>query len=199
MRELFAFESKDSMPYPEGRNPWGLSDTSVGGPILMSEQELQFLLDVLPNKGLYLEIGTWTAAGLGWIADRKPGLHCVGVDCFEGPPTRRLWFALGNWEQRPNVDLYLGRVENLRWREGSCDVVLVDGDHTGEAVARDLSIADDLVKGGGVILAHDYGRLEDHPEVTPAVDAFCAEHGYVIEQRADSLVLLRWHQPEDRG
>lgn len=193
MRDLLPSEtqSKDVAPYPEGRNAFGLTDVSVCGPILMTPAELEFLLASIPERGTYLEIGTWCSAGLCWVADRRPEVHCIGVDCFDGPPNRRLFAAMANWDQRPNVELYLGRVERFAWRENHFDAVLVDGDHSADAVTRDLAIAADLVKSSGVILAHDYDA-DGHSEVKPAVDEFCDDHGWLISGRADSLVLLRY-------
>jgi predicted O-methyltransferase YrrM len=188
---LLPCESLDGAPYPEGRNAFGVADVSVCGPILMTRAELEYLLAAIPERGTYLEIGSWCSAGLGWVADRRPHVHCIGVDCFEGPPNRRLFAAIANWDLRPNVNLYLGRVEDFMWRDNHFDVILVDGDHSGDAVARDLSIAADLVKTCGVILAHDYDA-SGHPEVKPAIDAFCEEHGWLIAGRADSLVLLQY-------
>lgn len=183
-------ETTEGLPYPEGRNTFGLSDVSVCGPLLLTPAELEFLLQAISEQGTYLEIGSWTAATLAWIADRRPGVHCVGVDCFEGTPARRLLAALVNWDQRPNVDLYLGRVEHLAWLPASCDAALVDADHRGAAVYRDLGIAAGLIKPGGVLLAHDYGK-PDHAEVGPAVDRHCTDRGWRIVDRADSLVLMR--------
>jgi hypothetical protein len=177
--------------YPEGRNPWGQSDVSVCGPILMTEPELAFLLSVIPERGAYCELGSWSASGLSWIADRRPEVRCVGVDSFEGPSNRRMFGALANWGLRPNVDLFLGRIEHFAWQCDYFDAVLVDGDHHGFAVYRDLSVAEQIVKRHGVILTHDCGA-PDHAEVQPAVERFCAERGWVIAQRCDSLALLRW-------
>jgi len=190
-RELLPIESYDGAPYPEGRNAWGLADVSVCGPVLMTAAELEFLVQAIPQRGRYCEIGSWCSAGLSWIADRRPEVYCVGVDCFEGPPNRRLFAALANWDQRPNVDLFLGRVENFAWRDSYFDVVLVDGDHRADAVYRDLSIAAEMAKSAAIVFAHDYGSV-GHPEVQQAVAQFCEEAAWAIVGRVDSLVKLQW-------
>lgn len=193
MRDLLQCEREadeaNGAPYPEGRNPFGMTDVSVCGTILMRPPELDFLLAQIPQQGTYCEIGTWCAAGLAWIADRRPDVHCVGVDCFEGPPQRRIWPALANWDLRPNLDLYFGRVQHFSWRDNYFDVVLVDGDHAGEAVFRDLGIAAAIAKLAGRLFAHDYGE-PGQPDVADAVDRFCAQCKWQIVGRAESLVLL---------
>jgi len=190
-RELLPIESKDGAPYPEGRNTFGLADVSVCGPVLMTRGELDFLLESVPLRGRYCEIGSWCSAGLSWIADRRPEVYCVGVDCFEGPPTRRLFAALANWDQRPNVELFLGRVENFAWRDSYFDVCLVDGDHRADAVYRDLAAAAEMCKSSASMFAHDYGS-DGHREVKQAVDQFCQEQAWAIVGRVDSLVKLQW-------
>lgn len=181
-------DAPDAPPYPEGRNTFGLADISVCGPILMSGEELEFLLSEIPESGVYVEIGSWTASGLSWIADRRPNVRCIGVDCYEGQPSRRLLAAIVNWDVRPNVDLYLGRSEHFAWR-AEADRVLVDACHLGEAVLRDLRIAAQIVKPGGKILAHDYSNV-GHLGVRPAVDQFCASDGWKICGQGGSLVAL---------
>lgn len=190
MREKLTIESEDATvpPYPEGRNTFGLADVSVCGPVLMSKEELEFLLACVPQSGVYIEFGSWTASGLAWIADRRPGVRCIGVDCFEGSPSRRLLAAIVNWDQRSNLDLYLGRIEHFAWRP-EADVILVDACHDGTSVLGDLRVATALLKPGGRLLAHDYGS-PGQPDVAPAVDIFCAEYGWRVGGCCGSLVSL---------
>lgn len=191
MREVEPFEVIGAEPYPEGRDPFGLADVSVCGPMLMTEREREFLLRSLPAKATYCELGTWAAATLCWIADRRPEVHCVGVDFFRGLSQRRLLAALANWELRRNVDLFLGPIERFAWRDSYFDLVLVDADHTADGVYRDLDVAANLAKSTGMILCHDYGSPAQ-PEVKPGVDRWCEEQGWIPAEQVDSLIVLRW-------
>lgn len=51
------------------------------------------------------------------------------------------------------------------------DLLLIDGDHTLGAVRTDCGLAMEIIKPGGYMLAHDYGR-ESLPDVYQAVNEF---------------------------
>lgn len=68
----------------------------------------------------------------------------------------------------------------------SVDMVYIDGDHSYTGVQRDLLLALNWVKPGGLICGHDYcmnpAKAQHHYEfgVKQAVDEFCAQHGLRI-------------------
>lgn len=188
-RERLAIETDTGDAYPEGRCIFGLCDLSVCGPMLLDAAERDLLLELIPETGEYLEVGCWTASTLSWIADRRPGVHCVGVDCYEGPTQRRMFAALANWDLRPNVDLFFGRADRFHWEPGRCDVVFVDGHHGAEAVYDDLVMGSKILKPGGKLLAHDYNK-PDHPGVAAGVFKFCTDHGWQIDRQVCTVVVL---------
>lgn len=73
-----------------------------------------------------------------------------------------------------------GRFEDevplLRDRGVVCDGAFLDGFHSEEAVTRDLNLALMVVRKGGFIAFHDYGRCAEtgHPgfAITPVADKF---------------------------
>ena len=59
------------------------------------------------------------------------------------------------------------------------DFIYIDGNHHYEYVKRDIELAVELVKAGGVIGGHDYS----HPrwrEVKEVVDAYCEKNGVTL-------------------
>lgn len=56
----------------------------------------------------------------------------------------------------------------IDWQDGSLDMIFIDGDHTYEAVKRDIYWATRIVRSGGIICGHDYDS-SDFPGVTTAV------------------------------
>lgn len=62
------------------------------------------------------------------------------------------------------------------------DMVFVDGDHSNEAVQKDIDVWLPKIEAGGIILFHDY----KHPKVpglTVVVDAAMTEHTKIGEER----------------
>jgi hypothetical protein len=61
----------------------------------------------------------------------------------------------------------------------SLDAIYIDALHTYKAVLKDLEGARKVVKSGGIIMGHDYGKK--FPGVIKAVDEFCEKNGLQIE------------------
>ena len=57
---------------------------------------------------------------------------------------------------------------------GPIDLLLIDGDHTEDGVREDCSVAGEIVKSGGVMLAHDYGR-DSLPDVWRVMNKYTAQ------------------------
>jgi predicted O-methyltransferase YrrM len=77
------------------------------------------------------------------------------------------------------------------------DLVFIDGDHSSDAVFRDLILAADLLpRDGGVLVAHDYtdaqerGRPRWTIEVQQAVDRFLAVRPFRKRRLKGLLVAL---------
>jgi hypothetical protein len=71
--------------------------------------------------------------------------------------------------------------------DGSVDLVYIDGDHSYEAVKRDMDRSWPLLREGGVLAGHDlctnWARADRSYDfgIRQAVDEFCAEHGVKID------------------
>ena len=66
-------------------------------------------------------------------------------------------------------------------RENFFDWAYIDGGHSEEEVFRDIKLVLPLVKPGGIIAGHDYGRPNLHPGVTLAVDKAFGKPHHVYE------------------
>ena len=72
------------------------------------------------------------------------------------------------------------------------DFVFLDGDHSEKGINADLAAWWDVLRPGGLLAGHDYGRPR-FPAVKPAVDAFAHAHG--LELRFERKVWSLW-KPE---
>jgi predicted O-methyltransferase YrrM len=66
----------------------------------------------------------------------------------------------------------LSRLAYHQLRYQSLDFVYIDGDHSYDAVKKDLQIYYYRVKHGGMVAGHDF----NHQDVARAVTEFCARH-----------------------
>lgn len=155
----------------------------------MEPDEVALLVWNIPERGRYLEVGTWVGACAALVADARPGVEVVCIDTFESCPMNApLWVV----NQRPNMRLWLGRSTDFAalCRDAWFDTVLVDADHKEEGVLADLLAVERLVVPGGVILAHDY--IESvWPGAFNAINRFCSERPWRITEQAVGLVVLR--------
>jgi predicted O-methyltransferase YrrM len=113
--------------------------------------------------------------------------HVWSVDWHQGDPHAGegdSWapfnFNLIRYGVKDRVTVCLGRFEDqvpdLARQGVVTDGAFIDGMHDEESVSRDLALALLLVRPGGFIAAHDYGRgvTTGHPDfkITPVMDAF---------------------------
>lgn len=68
------------------------------------------------------------------------------------------------------------------------DFVYVDADHAEEAVRKDILAALPLIRRGGLLCGHDYGR-KLHPGVTPAVHSTVGKPDHVYEDSSWVVVV----------
>jgi SAM-dependent methyltransferase len=151
----------------------------------VSRSELAFLVGLLPERGLFLEIGTASGVTAALVADARPGLTVLCQDTFNDHDAAHV---VGNepcrvdhWRrnQRRNMVLWLGPVEWLpRIGPGLLpDAILVDAGHEEPDVARDLDVAGALLAPGGTLFVHDYAEPK-LPGVRVAADRFAAREGF---------------------
>lgn len=101
--------------------------------------------------------------------------HAGGYETWEGYRANLIGYRVDD-----RVESIRGRFEEevpkLAARGVVCDGAFLDGFHTEEAVTRDLNLALTVVKPGGWIAFHDYGRsaATGHSgfAITPVADKF---------------------------
>lgn len=170
------------------------------------KNEADFVLSLLPQNGSLLEIGTYHGFTISYMAAERPDVKFVSVDPF---PQKRLddktdKYPIGNtklWEQnkRQNNELFIGDIVGYIDYIVKCssvdgmrqfDVIFIDGNHYYDYVIIDLENSIPLVKNGGVIAVHDYGK-DSHRDVKIAVDEFVNKTAWFITEIKESVVILR--------
>jgi predicted O-methyltransferase YrrM len=162
----------------------------------MLRSEIQAILDVIPQQGVVLEIGTFHGLTVSKWAIQRPGVVFVSVDPLRWRSAGLKWYD----NRRPNMRLMTGTVDDLVLLAVGAifDVAVVDGDHAFDACHHDLEVCRTLIKPDGVLVAHDYAVAagkRPQKEVKPAVDAFCEKHGYRIDLVVGTTAFLR-QKPE---
>lgn len=169
----------------------------------MSASELTWLAEQARAADRVIEIGCALGRATRALGDHVRGV-VVSVDPWTGDyandnGTTARWFrklapsgsAMFAAFQGHVGDLIAsGRVQPVRATsqvahaslaaEGLVDLVFLDGDHRAAEVARDIEMYRPLVRPGGVLAGHDYGR-PDWPGVRQVVDAVFGDAVQVVE------------------
>lgn len=166
----------------------------------ISEDQVEFLLARLPEAGRLLEIGSASGTTAAFIADRRPRASIVCVDNYDGLALHlEVALRLMDWRrnQRRNMALWIGTSAALRQQldpAARFDLAFVDADHSFDCTLDCLGDAAEMLAPGGRIVAHDW-LDPSWPDVAPAVRAFCAGSGFVVEAEAEHICALA--RPED--
>ncbi|MFZ5832411.1 MAG: class I SAM-dependent methyltransferase [Planctomycetota bacterium] len=145
--------------YPEERTVEGCAGVS-----LMDPAEREAILEAIPSDRpqMVLEFGTFCGATARWLADRRRLTTFVTVDDYSAFPDRCPVEAVANYRAAKYRNLRLVAATTRQfaalWTDRAWDMVIVDAQHLHEFVARDLNYARDLVRPGGLVVAHDYGH-----------------------------------------
>jgi len=152
-----------------------LPDGCLAGARLFPDREA--MLHVLPKGGVAGEIGTWKGEFSALIAEIcVPEIfHLFDIDF--GPlkePPGKVVKHLGD------SSVSLARTPNA-----SFDWLYIDGDHSYDGVAKDLSAAGRAIKPGGYLMCNDYTNWCS-PSVSPygvarAVNDFVIANDYSVE------------------
>lgn len=131
----------------------------------------------VPFGGLVVEIGCQLGRTSSIILQvgRDAGYRSVHID----PYTEQLeylfpWIKLAHGIGTPFTFCCM-RTDQAHaewgWARG-IDLLLIDGDHTEAGVHKDTKFAEEFVRPGGILCAHDYGR-ESLPDVYTVLRKFC--------------------------
>jgi hypothetical protein len=148
-------------------------------------QVFDFLLQEMPENGVFVEGGAWLGKSSSYLCDKaaeiRPNAQIFIVDTWKGSVNELETFhklAVTN-------DVYAMFLENMGERkftpirktsleaapdfaDNSIDVMFIDMEHTLNAVRADIRAWFPKVKPGGWMAGHDYGT--GWPDVVKAVD-----------------------------
>jgi predicted O-methyltransferase YrrM len=156
----------------------------------LSENEGNELSKLSKGK-IVLEIGSYCGRSTVAMSEAKV---IFSIDPHDSsttephPKINTLPIFLKNVTEIPIIPL-LGRIEEIEKYliPETFDMVFIDGDHSYNACLRDISIAERIIKKGGIITIHDYGtgysQLQD---VTKAVNYVWPRNSFRV---IDSLVV----------
>ena len=145
----------------------------------MSEHELQWLGEQAANKKLIIEIGSYMGRSTRVMGDATSG-RVVAVDDWFGPRNESDVNTDGTpftEDERSEIEakfhIYLsdliqaGKVLPVKMDYNEMeyseeldvqpDMVFIDGDHSYEAVMRDISLWRERLVSGGMLCGHDFG------------------------------------------
>lgn len=161
-------------------------------PTAMSAGEQERLAELASDQ-LVLEVGAQHGASTVVMAKRARRVHSVDwhrgdFDAGEGDTLMFYWRNLLRHGVRDRVVTHVADSADVlpALTVEYFDGVLVDSCHDEGAVRRDIELVRPLVKPGGWLAFHDYGRFG----VTAAVDELAATLGTTPEV-TDSLAVLR--------
>lgn len=143
------------------------------------------------NGSLIVEVGCFLGRSVSFLSVEatRSGKN-IQIDCIDSwdPDNCDVWFAdaIGNRTELRGIEVYqrflknTGSLRNVRpikmtsveasqlYENESIDFLMIDGDHSYEAVSEDLKAWFPKVKVGGIISGHDW----DHDGVSKAVTEF---------------------------
>lgn len=162
-----------------------------------AKQEADWMIELLPQGGIFIEVGTYHGVTVAYLADNRLDSLFISIDPFPGwegiDRLRNCAGSLEYWERnrRKNTRLLVGTLQDaeILFKPGIADIVFVDGNHLYDPVLADLRISQILVKPGGKILVHDYGRKHQE-DIERAVEVFMAESGWKYKRKVWTTALL---------
>lgn len=156
----------------------------------MEEAELQWLAEQASSRSSILEIGCYMGRSTRAFADNTDGKVLV-IDDFLGPRDSGSWNPLtghpyteeerqgifSKFEENLSDHLDSGKVQVLKMdfskveeyfseRNIKPDLVFIDGDHSYEAVSRDIKYWKKRIVSGGLLCGHD----SPYPPVSKAIN-----------------------------
>lgn len=159
----------------------------TGVPGWLTEAEELHMLAMaqdVPAKGTIVEIGgEWGRSASIWCKGAKKDVAIITVDPFASDEVFEAHIhnlMEAGFTSRTSIVQERSEVAYTSFNDDSIDLLFIDGDHTYEAVKRDLELWSPKVKSGGIILMHDMGKGSGahylHYEVARAVQEFAEGH-----------------------
>lgn len=156
----------------------------------------QKMVDISQDGAVFLEIGTWIGRSTIYmgeaIKESNKNIHLYSIDSGTGSPEHKeyiqryhnnvasiLTHHIVEADLCSYITYIMGRseIEVKLFADNSLDFVFIDGDHSSEAIARDINMWWPKVKEGGVLAGHDYyvsgyhtHEYIYHPDIKNVVD-----------------------------
>lgn len=161
-----------------------------------------YIFTVLPEKGTFVEIGTYQGKSICYMAELVKYRHKM-IKLYSIDNYCNIGYSYPiNYETALENLSHLGISEYVTllkndslqalhyFPDNSIDGVFLDGDYRYENVLLDLNCWYEKIKNGGILAGNNYTRISS---VREAVDKFCAEkciHFSILEQ---SFIILVNH------
>ena len=188
------------------QDQWGIAMQGCAGVITdainmaITELKAQPNFELRESKIIYIEIGTGEGKTVVQVCKilEKAGVDylAVAVDIQDAWSFNQEKYLENIQEYVHSVELDLsGSPEALkRFKDEEVFAVLIDGDHTLEAVVDDFMEADRIVMRGGLIMFHDSGTDSQ------GADAFERQpRGIEVREAIEHLGLLKITNREPKG
>jgi len=160
---------------------------------------LHKVLELIPPRGRFLEIGSYDGVTSGWLARRRPNVTFVCVDPYRNdvpyPDRQDPHDHAVNWMKNcgklPNAILVVCRTDELMQLGGLgwFDVILVDGDHRHKPSKFDLKLSIDLLADDGIILLDDL--IKGKGGVEHSVNEVMATERWNLTPVAGSVSMMK--------
>lgn len=142
---------------------------ALGG---LTDEEMTGLVSWLPERGIFVEVGTLFGITAKAVKRARPGLRVIAVDNFSWNPFGLPSVAHEAFTRRilDGAGVEVVRATSSAWRNetGSIDAVFFDASHCYEDVKAECEWA--KAKGIQLIGGHDYKNRNPRFGVTRAVD-----------------------------
>jgi len=173
---------------------------------------LKELAQSLSDNPVVVNIGAGAGTSGLALMESRPDLRLITIDIqYENSPfgcifaEQKLMTENGHSKRYKNI---LGRSQQIghEWKQGSVDMVFVDGGHKYDECSGDILAWLPNIKSGGIIAVHDYKKGElyasetdyqpdkPHPGPYVGVDQAVDElllNRYELIKRVDSLIAFR--------
>lgn len=151
----------------------------------------QMLATLVPQGGIFLELGVAAGKYAESILEIRPDIHYCGIDRWsDHHDEAEMHNAKARLARFPNVEIIRASFADVvgDFADESIDLIYVDGyAHTGQDGGQTLKEWWPKVKPGGIFAGHDYS--ENYRETIEAVDAFLRQT--IGENFRDHLNIIK--------
>lgn len=157
---------------------------------------IQMVFDIYkinPNASNWLEIGTAFGESSLIFSSFDFVKNVTCIDPANNPNVLKIRHTrLKQVEHKIKQHIVTSKNFCQNVKDGSIDVVYIDGDHSYESVLQDCELWYPKIKSGGFLCGHDYSSHTKWKDVKRAVDVFLKENNLSIhKQYCDTSFMIR--------